>query len=77
MILDLPSDLCWHRKEEALSFLPILAVAINSGPLATKRNHSRAMTPLIYECTVPSNPGCSALINFLPMYHIYKIKYFF
>lgn len=45
MILDLPSDLRWHRNEEALSFLPIPAVAINSGPLA--------VTPLIYESTVP------------------------
>lgn len=27
---ELPLSLCWHRKEEALALLPILAIVINA-----------------------------------------------
>lgn len=65
MILELPSDLHWHRKEEALAFLPILAVGINSGPQSIKRNSNYTVTSFIYECTLLSNPVCNASIHFL------------
>lgn len=75
MILELPSDRRWHRKEEALAFLSILAVRISSGPSDTKRNSNCTVTPLIYEGTVLSNPVCNALINFLLLIYVTSIKY--